>query len=819
MVRADSLQPITMLRSSLVSSLLCAVLPASLSAQSLLATAAAASQLEVRAGANTSTLPFGTDLTSGVTLTESSNFPGQTANASFVASLAAGSGIVTLNLDESASVTPVLGVSASTGPHQTRLLLNSATPASGLLRVRYERSGTGALPTSSASIDLDGDGQPEWNAPLGFGVHHWSTPFVVSGPTAVFTTTETTASFISSNINALLTVEFVRIARAVLPDDAHLSGSRNQTTAPASDLWWSDDVAHFQILYEASHLLDAGLSGPVTLQRLVFRGQDGVPDPGGRSWAGVQVRVGSTSLAATQLSSNFASNTNAATMGPQGTTNIVELPSSGSTPNDDLLLLDLGAAGASIVHDPTGAAPNLLIDIIVPNAAFVPSGGSAMMDLQVTEGTAAQVRGGGVYVDSATAATGTLSDHPPVVALEFTGAGGHESIVPARNRYFGAACGGQAKSFFQDFLAGQAIELPAGLTLTPDFAPAPFYYDVTAGAPPVDLTKLLASPTSTADDELLGTPISSFATPAGTFGWCSVSTNGYVMLGGPGSSSGVNDPEWEPRPSTLLGSDPRFAPLWLDLDCGANAALDPLAGLHVFSDTVNQESWFTWYRCGRYGVAPGTHADWTFQCHLDWVTGVVEFRYGNLPEFSGLTAGPSVYTPTLVGWSPGDASGVPSVDPDRRDLLLETPFTTSPYNLAGHPILIPRGSPDDGGAYYGSRLHPGNLVTWDTYDVPVGSYIGGLFLDTVASRPGLHVPGLFAPGCALSLGTAPLLHEVFLTTQSSHVGTLPVTVPTTQYAALLGSSIYAQFLVLDLSGTGPLLIAASAAVQHTIGLQ
>jgi hypothetical protein len=623
-----------------------------------------------------------------------------------------------------------------------------------------------------------------------------------------------------------------------LPDNHYLMENPNQIGNSGSTLWWRTTSGRFQVLYEASHFIGkAGLSGPVVITKIKFRGEDGEINLGGQVYNGVTLELGSTNLPASSLSTTFASNRAPAlpsttTMGTLGTTTVTVAPSVGSVPNNWNIELDLVAMGNTFLFDPTGSEPNLLIDVNMPNAPSnaPPLGLIAMSN---TTGTASHIRGNGCTANVGGAASGTLNATPIVVGVEFIGPGGYGTVVPARNEFFGAACGGQPASFYEAFLNGQAFDLGAGLTMTPNSPTAPTSYVVSLGAPPPNTAQTNPAPNQTADDGIASHPLGfTFAYPGGSTTSIVASTNGFVWL-----DPTMTDTAFAAVVSRLLGdpvpgttslpfSGARLAIFWKDLNMVRNVGLNPAAGLHVVTDTSggagNNVCYVTWWNVGEFNTVSGAgvqgHTDWTFQMVLFEATGVVEFRYGNVPTFATASTTTTGSHATIVGFSPGrigGATGINSVDPRNRDLSLETPFATSPEGPFGHMGLQASASPVTGGVQYGGRMFGGQTLTWNAVNVPPGTILGAQLIDLGANRPGFQFPGITAPGCILSTTTNALLWEVFVLPASTAIGTVPFVVP----HGFEGAEVYVQFVALDGLFGGPNLITVSSnAIKHTIGL-
>ncbi|MFY9345107.1 MAG: hypothetical protein WAT39_21640 [Planctomycetota bacterium] len=623
-----------------------------------------------------------------------------------------------------------------------------------------------------------------------------------------------------------------------LPDYHYLMENLTQLGNSGSTPWWPGAAtSRFQILYDASHFASAGVTGPVLITKIKFRGEDGEKNLGGQSYAGVLVELGSTNLTPSALSTTFATNRAPAlpsttTMGVLGTTTVNVAPSAGSVPNNWNIELDLVAMGNAFLYNPASAEPNLLIDIDLPSPPVNPLP-LGMIPISNTTGTAAQIRGNGVTSAGGGAASGALNANPPIVGVEFVGAGGYATVIPATNEFYGGACGGAAASFYQAFLNGEAFDLGAGLTLTPDNAVTPNFYTVTGGAPAPDTTQVNAVPNSTADDGVFSHPLGfTFNYPTGSTATIVASTNGFVWLDPTQVQSAfaavVARLLGDPALTAQVYSGARLAIMWKDLNMLRNATINPAAGLHVLTNTSggpgNAVCYVTWWDVGEFNVVGGTltpggggHTQWTFQMVLFEATGVVQFRYGNVPQYATASTVTAGCNSTIVGFSPGrigGATGTNSVDPQNRDLSLEVPFATKPEGSAniGQRAVA---TPNAGGAQYGGRMYAGQTLRWNAVNVPAGTLVGAQLLDVGSSRPGFQFPGITAPGCMLSTTTGALLWEVFVLPPATATGTVPFVVPT----GFLGVELYAQFVVLDGLFGGPNLITASSnAVRHVVGL-
>ncbi len=611
-------------------------------------------------------------------------------------------------------------------------------------------------------------------------------------------------------------------SQLVLPPNHHFTETVALTNGFGSVNFWRNLGGRFQVLYEGSNFTGVnGVSGPILVTKLKFRHEDGEPNLGGHAWSGVTVEVGSTSLTNANLSATFATNRtpvapNTTTMGTLGTVNVTMAPALGGTPNNYTVEIDLLAAGASFLFDPTSAEPNLLIDISMPTGAVYPAATGAPGAIQDTTGTTAAIGGRSVYA-AVGAALGSLGN-PPVIGLEFAGSGGFVNPLPATNEFYGAGCGGQASTFYQAFLQGQAFDLQQGLTLIPDNVVAPNFYLVNGGSAAFDASKVNAAPNSIADDAVVTHALGyTFAFPGGSTATIKPCTNGFVWLDGVSTSSDFTPTLAELLGTTLTTSVARLLPMWTDLHSGRNTATHPNSGLHVLNDTSggvgNTVTYITWFNTGLFnsvsGLAVGGHVVMDMQVVLYEASGIVEFRYGAVPPFCQS----SIEFAAVTGFTRGRIAGVGSVDPASRDLSHEVPFATAPEGAVGNMRITSVSTPEVGTATYGGRMFPGQSVKWNVSNVPPGSVFGAQLLDIASSQPGLQLPTITAPGCMLSTSTGALIWELTVLPPASVVGTVPLVVP----AGVMGAQIHAQYIVIDL--VGPNLIASSSnALRSTIGL-
>lgn len=614
----------------------------------------------------------------------------------------------------------------------------------------------------------------------------------------------------------------IGVARhAVLPSTHYLSESQVQAAGTGSAAWFDADGGHFQILYEASNFTAAGASGVIDIARIMFRGEDGQAHPGGIYFPAMEMTVAATSLTPATLSATFATNLASPATTPLRTmqaTNVHVRPSLGSVPNNYNMVIAAndGSGPPTLPINLNGPQPNLLVDIRYFLPTQFPNANVALMKMQDTAGGNTLVHGRGVVSLDDTSTTGTLTDSPLVMGVDFNGSGTRMPI-PARTEYFGGACGGSPSAFYEAFSNGQLFDV-TGLRLVPNNPSAPTTYTVHRYDFAPDLTKVDPQPDSIADDATVPHALGfSFPMPNSVVTAIRPCTNGFLWLDG-----FTADNDLSPSLGDLLAhASPtgRLAPFWTDLHCGRNTTTHPNSGLHVRTDTSggagNAVCYVTWLNVGNFqSTTPGA-ATHTFQCVLRQSTGEIEFRYGTMPRTCAISSF-STGLAAIAGFAPNRGVDPYLSDPQPRDLSLEVPFQTKVEGVYSNMGLDSVSTPVADSPSYGARMFPGQTVKWNVNSVPPGSLLGVQLLDIAASRPGATLPTITAPGCVLSTSQFAVLHEVNLLPGASVIGSVGLTVPSN--AALGGSKVYAQYVVLGgLFGAPDLITVASNGIEHTIG--
>lgn len=658
------------------------------------------------------------------------------------------------------------------------------------------------------------------------GLQWFQTPFTVAPPDGPGRR-ESLASWTgTSSVNGSYTITLSGAhgvpRHAVLPSTHHFGESQVQSAAAGSSSWFDNDGGRIQILYEASNFTAAGFSGQIDLRRIMFRGEDGQVHPGGMYFPTMHVQVAKTSLTAAALSDDFSANLAApattslhSTIGQQ----VHVTPSRGSFPNNYNMVLDLRDQGAppTLLLDLNGPQPNLLVEIYYygPTQYSDPSVG--LMRMQDTAGGSALIRGRGLVSLLNGTVTGTLTDSPLVMGVDFLANSGQRVPQPARTEWYGAACGGSPSAFYEAFLNGQAFDL-TGFVLTPNSVSAPTTYSVSRLDQAPDVSKVGPQPDSIADDATVAHALGfTLPMPNGNVTAIRACTNGFVWLDGFNA-----DNDLSPSIGDLLANvspSGRLAPFWTDLHCGRNTTTHANSGLHVVTDTSggpgNAVCYVTWLDVGNFQTTTAGALRHTFQVVLRQATGQIEYRFGTMPRTCSISSISTGFA-AITGFAPNRGVEPYLSDPQPRDLSLEVPFSTHVEGVLGNMGLDSVSSPVVESQAYGARMFAGQTVKWNVNSVPPGSLLGVQLLDIEASRPGASLPTITAPGCVLSTSPFAVLHEVHALPGASVNGTAGVTVPANDN--LIGAKIYAQYVVLGgLFGAQDLITVASNGLVHTIG--
>ncbi|MGE3171565.1 MAG: hypothetical protein AB7O97_03000 [Planctomycetota bacterium] len=575
-------------------------------------------------------------------------------------------------------------------------------------------------------------------------------------------------------------------------------------TQPSSSvLTWRTTAFRFQMIYDTTHFTNQGVVGPISIDRMRFRAANGNSAAGGTylgdgATFGVNISIGTSLTDYLTPSTTFASNRGAMQTVMQNGT-VVCAAGAGTTPND--YVIDIVIPGG-FVYDPTLGADLLIeVDAPTPSPTTIPT--------MATGVSAATNRSNRISNTTQAALTGTLSGFASVVLFDISGGpGGIPSIVIGSNTAYGAGCyGSDSRSFAEVFpTADPALDLGAGITLSPDVPGAPTRYLVSPGAgafvPPgggaIQLLSNAATPAALTDDTTTQ-PINltSFSFPhvGGSTSVMHGGTNGYIVLQ---SVTGTGN-DFSPTLTDLVGLTtgthnglPRLCPVWYDFHAGRNTTLNPAAGMWFEEDTVNQTATITWLDVGELATATAGAKSFNFQVHID-AFGNIEYRYGAMSTYGSTTQ------PKLVGYCPGAPTELPS----SQDFSAEMPFLSNAVEVARIPLsLAASPAPILGGS-----------VTVTTNDVPVnpGVMINVFSFNQILAGFDLAVVGM--GGCNAYVDPGAVFQSTFLLGSGS-IG-FGINVPNDPFLA--GFTFYSQTLAFDAAAPNSFGAVASNGVALTIG--
>lgn len=528
--------------------------------------------------------------------------------------------------------------------------------------------------------------------------------------------------------NLLPVLAFAAAAGAqqlMLPERAYF----HQTTS-TSQIWRSTSL-RFQEVYDTTHFLSQGVTGPIAILRLRFRAADGAIDAGGAVYSAVNVNLSSCPLNYASASTTFATN--------RGADNqlcysgaVTTLPVTGTTPNDHFIDITLTNP---FLYDPT-----LGLDLVIEVDASAPSA-------TVPSSAAVNRRCRRVTAASPTATTGTGSATAGTVLVDFGGTGGYSTWSEASVARQGNGCYLVAKSFYELFPDLSQFDLSnTTLTLIPNGSGG---YDVVRSA---GATFAPHGPThlGLTDDDVAVMTLppgfgAGFPFPGGSTTVVSICSNGFVFLG--------NDltPDFPDPLFMLIWLTGRLAPFWCDL------VPDPTNNVHYDVDPSGQAIYVTWNNVPTFTAGGVANVQLMMQSN-----GLVQYRIG--------TCVGAPLDVALVGWSAGSSLA----DPGSIDLSTLTSFSTS--------------GPDQAPLELDSTLpYIGTALTTSAFNVPAAAPASIRMIAT-GPLPGVDLGFLGAPGCALWIDPGTAIDTQFgtLTPDVDFVVNVPNDI------TLLGGVVYCQ---------------------------
>jgi hypothetical protein len=591
---------------------------------------------------------------------------------------------------------------------------------------------------------------------------------------------------------------FAALASAASAQVLNVPDGLNTYNAGTSTTPWPTTAGLRQYIYDTTHFTNAGVTGPITINRMRFRAADTIRNLGGHAYSNVTARLGNAAVDYLAMTAAYA--TNRGVMGPTSAPmTVTTLPVSGTWTNDTVIDIDLAANGAAFTYDPT-LGVDLLVEITIPTAPVPATNMPAIACSSTTANGRGQRSAGSI------AGPGALSGFVPIIKFDFTGPGGYTAPSGSWVEMVGGGCGQQAQSFYEftDFI-GDSFDLRNGksLLLTPDNQAAPNFYAVTSGStlPDLSVTALGGAADSVADDAIVNeTPGFTFNFPGGSTTTFSVDTNGAVWLG----ANTLSD-----NSITVLefrNSMARLAPAWFDHHCGRNTTTHPTSGLYVNTDLSggagNGVTYATWYEVGQFNAAqPAANVN-TFQIAI-FENGNVEMRYGAM---SGMLGGA-----VLTGFSRGGTVAVPCTDPGERELANGGSFSTTPEGTQSALSLLPSIRP------FLSTGAPAAL-THTVTNFPALTLIGAVVTDFAILPPGIPLP-FGAAGCVQTVVTPTVLDLIVL--PGASWTTVPFNLPvgsSPNAGGWMGADIYTQAVTLEDLGGGAISTHSSNTIKLHLGL-
>lgn len=545
-------------------------------------------------------------------------------------------------------------------------------------------------------------------------------------------------------------------AELVLPDTTYFEQPLSSAVALRNSAF------RCQAIYDQSHFLNQGATGPIIIRGLRYRAADGVSYPGGATWPNVSVVLASSAFDHAAVTNNFAAN-----RGPDQTLvfngPVTVQAAEGDAPNDYVVSIPLQTP---FVYDPA-LGQDLLIEIDggVPAPATVPN-------FVVANGRSIY-RSRRIATNSQTAATGTLTDFAPVCLLDFDGPGGNTAWHRAASENSGAGCYTSGRTVYEWFPSLAAMDL-ANTTVT--MLPTGNGYFVTSGP-----TSAWHAPTvpglGLSDDSVVGVTLPfGFPHPGGSTHEVAVCANGFCWLGtAPASGAG----DYTPTVAELLSLAPRLCAMWTDLLPDGAVNVD-----NVFFevDPTNQSAYLTWVNVPAYA---NNAVRVNLQIAL-FADGTVQFRYGSVQGHT---------TPGLVGYSPG----LGAVDTGNRDF-------SAGWFLSAGPEIAPLS--------LGATLPLlGTTVLHTIGSLPSGAVLAARLLSFTA-LPAVDLAPFGAAGCQLLVDTS--AGSVDFVPGGGSTAALPLAIPAA--AVLLGVQLHGQAAAF-VPGVNPLGLLTSNRNTLTLGNQ
>jgi len=510
-------------------------------------------------------------------------------------------------------------------------------------------------------------------------------------------------------------------------------------------------------IYDAVNFTSQTVTGPILINRLRWRPNDGAAAFAGGTFQQADVRLSTCPVNYTSLTTNFATN-----HGPDLTTvysgPVVHSAGSGGTVGVPAAWTVDVVLTTPFLYDP--AAGDLVIDCDYPGGANFQGGTLPQMDVHGTGSNAGRIWASAAYPT----ANGSALNHGVVVEVGYGPPGGGGTFATANG--YGTGCYDRPSATVYEQFPANTFDLS---NTTISLLPTGNGYVVLPGLNQW-FTPVAANLGLTDDSVSLAQPLGFTLTyPGGSTSAVFVSSNGFVW-----AQSNSNNGCCGGDPLTLGTLGARWCALWNDLNPG-------VGGTVTFdTDPANGAAYVTFTNVPEFAQVGNLN---TFQIAF-FASGVVEYRYQACVVTSHVT---------LTGWSPGANNR----DPGSVDLSASMPIITQPdlyplgLSAAPRPVL-------------------GNTVVLTTTNIPAGSPLGALLMGIGQINPGIDLTGIGMPGCRqyLSIDAS----QVFFpagTTAATNFG-----VPNN--AAFVSVHVFAQSAVFA-PGLNPLGVISSNGVDLRIG--
>lgn len=476
----------------------------------------------------------------------------------------------------------------------------------------------------------------------------------------------------------------------VIPNGTATAAGNSSNAFPwgsSANLW---PGLRLMCVYDAANFTLQGVNGPILINRLRWRPNDGMAPFTGGTFTQADVRLSTAPMDYTSLTTNFTTN-----HGPDLTTvysgSVVhQAGSGGAIGSVPAWTVDIQLT-TPFLYDPNQG--DLVIDCDYPGGANFVGGSLPQMDVQTTGSLSGRIWASSLYPN----ANGSALNHGVVVEVGYAPPAGFAQSVP-----YGTGCYDRAsQAVYETFPNGTFDLSNTSIRLIPTGTGYILLPGSNQWWTPVGANLGLTDDSVSAAQSLGFT----MAYPGGSTGDIYISSNGFVWPQ-PSTNNGCCAGD----PGALLTGGARWAPLWNDLNPAS-------AGTVVFDqDPLGGAAYVTFDGVPEFGTQNLN----TFQV-VFFANGEVEYRWQSCSVQNRVV---------LVGWAPNG----PNRNPGSRDLSASLPIITEP---------------DTFGLAHSSSARPilGNSINLLATQVPAGTAIGATLLGLGEFTAGLPLDNFGMPGC------------------------------------------------------------------------